>query len=233
MATNVRRKTAPRKSRRRYNRGRRTTRRVPRPIFRVTPPQHQNFKLVYNRTQVMNNIATGTKVNHLMFIPNSVVDCATLAGNQQAYLRDQLFTMYQHARCIKWVMYVRVYGIYQQNPCNVVIGLAKDGVYDSDLSLMKMRKYSKSAILTDSRKRTLKLGMYCDQYFGQSKGTTYKSIDAIQSDTVDLGSALKNYVQICVEDLSGTLADGIPLCYVDVQVHQYVRFENPIDQVAS
>lgn len=228
---NVARRTR-RKPYRKNRRGARRTRLgVPRSRFMLAVPNHQNVRLHYQQTQVLNNDTTNPA--NLVITPNSLQDIMSFAGDQQAYMRDQMFTLYNHARVVRYSVVVKFYGIYQQNPVEVCLANAKDGSADTNIVLAKRRKYARSAVLTDSRVRVLKMSNFVDQYFGYAKGTTYKEIDHIAGDGVDIGTSQKCFVQILASDLSGTLSNGIPLVYVDIHVNQWVRFEDPKDQALS
>lgn len=225
------RRTPFRKYRRRNYRRKPITSRVPRNRFMVAVPQSMPVRLHSVRTGVINNLTANP--NWVIINANSLQDVWSISGTQQPYLRDQMFTLYNNARVIKFSFVLKLYGIYQQNPIEVVLATTKDGTQDTDMEVAKIRKYSRSAIMTDSRVRVLKQHAYVDQYFGHPKGTVYKEDDFLVSDGVDLGTSQKCYYQFLIKDLSGALANAVPAVYYEMHLNQWTRFENPKDQALS
>lgn len=193
-------------------------------------PDHQNWKHNFTDTRVVNN-AVGS-VGYVIFVPNSVVDCiSTIGSNQQAYLRDQLFGMYENARVLKWRIIITVQGLHQNSPSECALGLARAGTPDTDVNLLRERKYSKYAVLTEGRK-TLSMTFDSAKYRGLKRGAVMKNDEYLQSDAIDLATDQKDYVQFVIRDLTSSMGAN-PICYISTKITQWVRWERPLDLPSS
>lgn len=224
---NAKKSTARKAPARRRYRRRRT------PLYRSVLPNHMNYRLHYTRTVQMKTPGPLSGSDHIIFYPNSILDCVGQSGVQQPYLRDQLYTLYQQSRVLKWSIFIKAISLSTSLPMEVVLSPARDNVYDSDIDLAKSRKYAKSCLALAGQTKYLKLGMYVDQYFGLPKGTVLKHPDHIQTNGTDLSTQHKTPVQLLVFDTSQTLAVNTPIVAIQYHVNMWVRFENQLDQSAS
>lgn len=208
-------------------------RRIARMPYRVALPNNMKFKLHFTQTQTFNTTGVGSAPNYILFYPNSIYDCVAQSGNQQPYLRDQLYTLYNHCRVIGWSIYLKIIAVNPSYPIECVLAPARDNTADTNIDLAKTRKYAKSCIAINGQTKYMKLNMYVDQYFGQRKGTVMYSADHIQANGIDLSFTFKTPVQFLGYDTSQTLTTNTVMLTLQYHINMYCRFENQIDQTAS
>lgn len=216
---------------RRYNRNTRKAYRAP--MYRTALPNSMNYRLHYTKTVQMSSPGSGGGPDSILFYPNSIIDCTSQSGNQQPYLRDQLFTLYGNCRVVKWSVFVKVLALNVSYPMEVVLAPARDGTPDSDVDLAKTRKYAKSCLALNGQTKYMKLELTPDQYFGNVAGTSLTTPDNVQMAAVDLITSYKNPVQLLAYDTSQTLSVNTPIVMVQYHINMWCRFEDQLDQVAS
>lgn len=222
----------PRTRARPTRRARRTVRKATIPRYRLAVPMATHVKLRYVHSQVINK--TSPDPNYILFYPNSLTDVMSISGTQQPYLRDQMWTLYDHARVIRYSISIKIVPVYAQNPLQIALAPARDGVQDTDMDLVRMRRGSVMRLGAQGRNlRPLFIREWVDHYFGNARGTALHDDQHLQTDAVDLSSSQKCTYQLLSDDMSGTITSGIPMCYIQAVVTQWVRFSSPKDQVAS
>lgn len=202
--------------------------------FIAAPPRYMNALLTWNGTVQFNT--TGTTVPQVIIMqPNNLYDISTsISGTQQPYLRDQLFGLYGNARCLKWSVKVSFIPFDSQKPVDVVLGVVQNGTADSDINLAKQRKWARSTILNNGQGRnSLSLSLTSDTCLGRKRGYCLSDDVAIQTLGLDnIGDSARNYLQLAVRDIMGTIAGG-SLGIANVNVKQWARFEDPLEQAGS
>lgn len=198
--------------------------------YKLAPPSIQHMLLRFKGTQLMNRTVP---TNRIIFTANSIYDCVEQTGLQQPYLRDQMFSIYEICRVMRYQIKVTIMGHAVTVPAKVVLAPVRDGVVDQDLTLAEERKGSRSCYVNANTQRTLVVSDWVNRYFGEDPKVVLTSDLHQQSAGADTGSLAKCKYQLLVDDPSGSIENGAPLCYVDYTISMWCRFERPLDQVSS
>lgn len=207
-------------------------------LYRTLPPQYQLAKLKFNAVSTI-QANPGLTINPivLQMRPNDLYDSlVTIGGLQQSLYRDQMFGMYQHARCLGYKINCKFISLLT-SPLEVILApnvtnaiYSPPTIYSLNPEAMKQKKYSKFAI-TNIYKGSTNLQIYCttDNYHGRAKGYTLKDDTALQSVNTGLSNVSYNAWDWAIRDLGGGIQSGTRLGFLEITITQYVRFETPAE----
>lgn len=201
------------------------------PRFMRAVPQAMRCRLVWQSTYGFTSPGT-TVVQNLMLYPNDLFDSTAVAGNQQSYMRDQLYQWYNFARCIKWSVYIKALATDSVRPVELLLGLS-NGVPDTDINLAKQRKNTIFKMVNANQQSTLYLKDYVDKSLGNPKGTAYRDDAFQQSNAAVLGTDSRVQLQLLCRDTLGQYTNGATMCVASIKICQWCRFQDPLDNAGS
>lgn len=199
--------------------------------YKMAPARAEHYRLRFNLTDAM--VKDAQNPNSMLLYVNSIYDLANKAALQQPYLRDQLYTIYEICRVVRFDVKLQVTGKEANVPVKVVLGTCRDNVADTDINLASMRRGAKTAIVNSGRTVTLRQSEWVDGYFGVKAGTSLMDDQHIQSDASDVPIGSKCIYQMLMDDTTGQIAASYIMAYFDLTVDCYCRFERPYPQTGS
>lgn len=212
-------------------RGNRLRKRKMVPIYRkvlACPPNYQVVKLSYNDPLFFTSSAGS--VASAVYRINDLFDPYQTGVGRQALFRDQMFSMYRSARCLGAMIKVVFVG-GGSSAQRIVLSKIESGTADSSVSVAGERvpKVLRLYQPGSSNNAILKIYQSSDNYFGLVKGSTLRDNDFIQTSTSSIGADRSMWYQIVAADITGASST----VYCNVEIVQYVRFENPLQVSGS
>lgn len=190
------------------------------------------YKLRYQQVNTLTS--TAGNIASLVFRANDLYDPYQTGIGHQALYRDQLFAMYEHARVLAVAIKVTICTsgtTVGQSVWKVILQKATSGTTDTDTNLASERPGSQCRIVQGySGLNMMKTYSTSDNYFGLRKGTT--STDSLfqQATGYSLTGDQSMWYIVYANDLTAAASST---CVINIELHQYTIFEEPLQVPSS